>query len=319
MTNNTSGINYAEIGAAAAQAEDQTQMKEGGGGFERSTPEAGICTLRLRQYIETGSHKGNNPKYPKPSMQVMLRFEVNSKRHLIEYDDADGNTQKVPNTIDVYLPKGGATSKYGRLFKALNYSGRFNHFAEMVGAGAWKATITHNKVGDKTYANLDKDGAWTFEAPTFQANDPETGMPVGEVKQIPVAELDGDPQVFLWENKGLTDEQYLSLWDDIFIEGEYEAKDDKPAKSKNWIQEKIMANLKYKGSRMEKLVGAGAADELKALEDQPIEGKPQTEVETTGTTDAAAQEPVVEQEEPVASAETTTVEADEDPLAALGL
>lgn len=313
----TQAIDYAAIGKQAAQGEDQTKMKAGG--FDRSIPKEGICTVRLLQYIETGFHKGKNPKFPKPSQQVMLRFEVNNKKNLIELPQEDGSVKLVPNTIDITLPKGGATSRYGRLFKALNYSGRFNHFAEMVGVGAWKASVTHNKVGEgedeKTYANLDKDKAWTFAAPTFQQADPETGEPVGDILQMPVAELDGEPKVFLYENAGIPDTDYISLWDSLFIEGEHEATEGKPAKSKNWIQERIMASLKFPDSRLATLIGSGSAAELADLEDLPVGDTPGKSVtgveEPSDPTDAVTKDSIAK------SAATTPV--DDDPLADLGL
>jgi hypothetical protein len=245
-------IDYAAIGVAAAAAEDQTQMKAGGGGFERPLPAAGKCVLRLQQYIEIGVQAPRNKTY-KPQIEVMLRFELLTPKHMIELETENG-TEKIPNFIDIRVPKGGRDSKYGRLFAALNCSGKYNHFAQMVGTGAWMAEVTHNESGTgddkKTYANLDKNKAWTFAAPVVE--DPISGS----VQNIPVPELHGEPRVFLYENKGLTDEQYLATWDSLFIEGEHEAKGDKPAKSKNWIQELIIGSLKFGESRLKKLLEA---------------------------------------------------------------
>lgn len=314
-------IDYAAIAAAAAQGENQSEMKEGGG-FDREIAKAGICTLRLLQYIETGFHKGNNPKYPKPSNQVMLRFEVNNKKNLTEITLEDGTVKMIPATVDLYLNKGGAGSRYGRLFKSLNYSGRFNHFMEMVGEGAWKAHITHNVVNEGkdnevTYANLDKDKAWTFEAPIHQNIDAD-GEPVGSVIQLQVPELSSDPKVFVWENKGLTDEMYLAVFEELYIEGEHEAKDGQPAKSKNWIQDKITSNVKFPGSRLANLLGnnvkAGDVADLENLPiDEPIKEDPKKE--------PTPEEVPIQEPEPEVPDEGTASapEVDDDPLAALGL
>lgn len=298
-------INYADIGAAAALGEDQTDMKEGGGGFDRPVPAEGACTLRLQQYLEMGVQHSKSAKFPKPSQQVIARFEVNSPKHMIEYE-SDTGTKHAPNTITLYLHKGGATSKYGKLFKALNYSGRFNHFAEMVGQGAWKAEITHNVTNpgtdtEKTYANLDKNGGWTFDAPSFE--NPATG----EITAIPVPELDQDPCVFLWENPGLSDDQYLALWESIYIEGQHEAKGDRPAKSKNWIQHTITSGLKFPESRLAKLLKGGLTIEnVAGLEDLPV-----------GDVSKVVKAP---QEDTVPTECTVTVPPEEfDPLAAAGL
>ena len=246
----TNAIDFQSIANAAAAAEDQTDMKAKGS-FERPVPEQGKTTCRLLQYIELGKQKAANPAY-KDVERVILRFELNGPKHMIEIDTEDGK-KKVPGIVDVRLPKGGKDSKYGRLFTALNYSGTYNHFAQMVGAGAWIVEVSHNIVDpdtdkERTYCNLDKNKAWTFTAPVIEDVIAGTSTPV------PVPELNGDPKVFLWENKGLTDDQYISLWEDIYIEGEWEAKGDKPARSKNWMQEMIQTSLTFPESRLAKLL-----------------------------------------------------------------
>ena len=303
-------IDYDAIGNAAAEAEDQTQMKEGGGGFDRPVPAEGRCTLRLQQYIELGKQKSNNPKY-KDSEQVMLRFEVNSPKHMIELPDGT----KVPNTITVRLPKGGKTSKYGRLFIALNYSGKHKHFAQMVGKAGWLADITHNIVNpgtkeEKTYANLDKNKAWTFGAPVFE--NPATG----ETVAVPVPELDGSPQVFLYENAGLGDTDYKALWDTLFIEGEQEAGPN-AGKSKNWIQDSISASIGFSTSRLAQLIEGNSAE---SLEDIPVEAK---EEKPKKAPKKAVKEPEVAPEPDVPVQEEKAPEPvpedDIDPLVAAGL
>ena len=246
-------IDYTAIGNAAAEGENQLEMKEGGGKFERELPAEGPAIGRLLQYIELGVQKAKPGSGYKDSEQVMLRFEVSTPRHMIEIEK-DGVTSKIPNVIDVRVPKGGLTSKYGRLFTALNCSGKFNHFAQMVGAGSWVFEITHNVSGDTTYANVDKNKAWTFRAAT------QVDQLTGAATAIPVPELDGTPKVFLYENKGLSDAAYLSVWDTLFIEGEVEAKGKQPAKSKNWIQNTISNSVKFPTSRLSKLLEARGTD-----------------------------------------------------------
>jgi len=313
----TPNIDFDAIANAAAESEDQTKMKEGGGGFDRPVPPAGRCTVRLQQYIELGKQPSNNPKY-KPAEQVMLRFEVNSPKHLIELDDGT----KVPNQITMRLPKGGKTSKYGRLFTALNYNGKFRHFAQMVGKGSWLAEITHNVVNEgkdneKTYANLDKNKAWTFTAPVFE--NPATG----EVSTVPVPELDGDPQVFMFENAGIGDADYKALWDALYIEGEHES-GDKKGQSKNWIQELIQGSLTYDTSRLKQIVEGNSAAEL---EDLPIDGdeEPKEEQEEPAKEEKKpAKKKTEKKKEPEPEPEEEQEEKeqdddDEDPLVAAGL
>lgn len=279
-TNTNAAIDFTAIGNAAAQGEDQSQMKEGGNGnFERPVPAAGPAIGRLLQYIELGVQPARPGSGYKDAEEVMLRFELSTPKHMIEIEK-DGVKSKIPSVVDIRLPKGGLTSKYGRLFTALNYSGRFNHISQMIGVASWRFEVTHNVVGkgtdkEKTYANLDKNKAWTFVEP---AN--VDGL-TGDITPIAVPELNGTPKVFLYENKGLTDEQYLSLWDSIFIEGEHEAKGDKPAKTKNWIQETIQKGVKFVGSRLHGLTEgrksgeaipdvAGLIEESEAKVDAPV-------------------------------------------------
>lgn len=301
----TEVIDYNAIANAAAEAEDQTQMKAGGS-FERPIPVAGKAILRLQQYIELGVQKAKKAKF-KDSEEVMLRFELHTPKHLIEIDTEEG-PKKIPNTIDIRLPKGGATSKYGRLFTALNYSGKFNHFAQMVGKGSWVAEVTHNEVGEgedkKVYANLDKNKAWTFTAPVVE--DPVSGS----VQPIPVPELHNDPVIFLYENKGLTDDQYLATWDTLFIEGEHEATDGKPARSKNWIQDTISTGVKFPGSRLKKLLearGGASAEDLDNAINQIEEAAEEVKAEQPEEKSAAKSQP---KQEPAKAAVDPSAGAD---------
>jgi hypothetical protein len=172
----------------------------------------------------------------------------------------------------------------------------------MVGKGSWLAEVTHNVVGkgtddEKVYANLDKNKAWTFAAPVV--DDPISGARTA----LSVPELSGEPKLFLFENKGLNDQSYLALWNTLFIEGEHEAKGDKPAKSKNWIQEKIKNSLTFKESRLCKLLGENPDG---TDVDKLVESAEQEAVQET-----TKQEP---QEAPVQAEVEASTDAETDPL-----
>ena len=238
-------MDYSALGLAAAETEDMTQNKS----FERQIPRAGVALLRLRDYIETGRHESTNPAY-KPALKTMLVFELSHPDHMI---DIEG--KKVPSNITIRLNK-GATSKSGfkKLFNVMNaaHGGKFTHFVQMIGK-SFLGEIYHNKSADEktTYANLDLEGAWSLKAPVQVDALTNTQTP------IPVAELDGKPKVFLWENPSLTDEQVTDMWESIFIEGEREVEDKKTKEkkmvSKNWIQEAIMKNTEWEGSTTQAL------------------------------------------------------------------
>lgn len=240
-------MDFSKLGTAAAQSEDMTKNKS----FERELPRAGVALLRLRDYIETGRHESNNPQH-KPALKVMLVFELNHPDHLIEIDG-----KKVPSTLTIRLNK-GATNKSGfkKLFNVMNaaHGGGYQHFVQMVGL-PFLGEIYHNTAGEgdkkKTYANLDLDGAWSLKAPV------QVDALTNKQTPIPVTELDGKPKVFLWENPSISDEDVMSMWESLFIEGEREVEDaktkEKKMVSKNWIQELIMQNLEWEGSTTQAL------------------------------------------------------------------
>ena len=263
-------IDYNDIAALAAQENDLTQEAVFA---EREPLAAGNCLLRFREYIELGMHEGS-AKFPKPKEKAKLVFEVVTKKHVEE--DAEG--KKIHRVIEVYINK-GSTAKAGdrKIFNAMNASlgGGHKHIAEMLGKG-FKAKITNStpaKEGDRVYSNLDEgpQGAktYTFSPPKLMDDEGEY------TTDIAIPEMKGEVKLFLWEMTGLSDEQIKDMWESLYIEGEWEAKEadgDKPAKearSKNVIQEKIMANLSWAGSRTEGLTQSFV--ELDELTGDPVE------------------------------------------------
>ncbi len=303
----TETIDYNAIGQAAAEHDDLTKQSAGGS-FERVIPEEGKTMLRLRRYLELGVHMTKG-QYAKPNLKCLLEFELLAPKHMIKYQDADGKDQERPNSISIWInrPVGkgiASKSNYAKLFNAMNTSGKYTHFSQMVGNAKWLAEVFHGDSGDpkKPYVNLDnKDRVWSFANPVVE--NPATGT----VEDLPVPELYGDKQVFLYENAGLTDDQYLSLWDSIYIEGEHDAEDDKPAKSKNWIQDMIREGIDFDQSRLARLIGGEGTDQLEAAIEEA------TEVPAEPVQEEANTEP-----EPVQEAQSANDDAD-DPLVALGL
>ena len=259
-------LDYAALGAAAIESEDLTVDQN----FKRELPRAGVALFRLKDYVEFGRQESTNPQY-KPAIKVMLTFELNHPDHLIEIDG-----KKVPQTIQVRMNKGGtAKSGYKKLFKVMNKANanKFKHFVEMIGT-AYLGEIYHNEVGEgekkKVYANIDFEGAYSLKAPV------QVDTLTNTATAIPVAELDGTPKVFLWENESLTDDMIKAMWESVFIDGTYE-KDGKEI-SKNWIQETIMKAIDFEGSTTQALVQEhisldAPAEELPeepSIEDLPV-------------------------------------------------
>lgn len=235
-------LDFSKIGSAAAESEDLTVNKV----YERQLPEAGPAFAVLKDYIELGRHKSSNPTH-KPALKAILVFELNHPRHMIEVDG-----KKVPQQIMVRVNKGDtAKSGFRKLFNVMNlaYGNKYNHFVQMLGL-PFLAEIFHNESGEgdkkQTYANMDKDGAWSFKAPVQVDVINNTTTP------LPIAPLYEPSRCFLWEPKGLDDADIIAMWDSIFIEGEREVEDKatgtKKMVSKNWIQDSIKMNLEWEGS-----------------------------------------------------------------------
>ena len=242
-------MDFSKIGTAAAESEDMTQNAT----FVREVPRAGVALLRFREYVELGRHESSNPTY-KPSLKAILTFELNHPDHMIEIDGV-----KVPQTIQVRLNKGStAKSGFRKLFNVMNsaYDNKYVHFAQMIGL-PFLGEVFHNVVKPgtpeaTTYANLDKDGAYSLKAPVQVDALTNTQTP------IPVPEMHGEGKVFLWENESMSDEDIKEMWESIYIEGTREIEDPKTKEkkevSKNWIQETIMKNIEWEGSTTQALI-----------------------------------------------------------------
>lgn len=256
--------------AAATEAEDLTKNQSS----DFKPPVEGITFLRLRDYIELGKHKSKNPTY-KPAYRVMLVFELLHPKHAIETENG-----KVPHTIRVSMNKGTtAKSGYKKLFNAMNRAcgGGNTHIAQMINK-PMLGEVVHNKVGEgseeQVFANLDVDGAWTFKPPV------QVDAITEETKTIPVPELHGKPRIFLWENNQLEESDIKEMWDSIFVEGEVTLGEGDNAKtvSKNRLQETIMENTEWEGSRTQavvegaiEVVGDGGADFAQLAENASTE------------------------------------------------
>lgn len=253
-------MDFSKLGQAAAESDDQSVEKKGA----RPVPREGIALLRLREYIELGRHAPKNPQH-KPSMKTVLVFELLHPDHMIDTDNG-----KVPMTLTVRVNKtASAKGKFLPLFNKMNYDGSARHMVQMIGK-AFLGTLTHNKDGDKVYVNLTgADGAWNIGAPR------QVDALTNQTTDIPVPEMHGKGRAFLWENESVSDEEVKAMWDMIFIEG-VRTDDDGKEHSKNWIQETIMKNLDWEGSRTQHLVEEQVdTSELSAPADQTPEAPPE--------------------------------------------
>lgn len=241
-------MDFSKLGAAASATEDMTQNKA----FEREIPREGVALLRFREYIELGRHEAKAGSGYKPSLKALLIFELNHPDHMVEFDG-----KREPQTLTVRLNKGATTkSGFKKLFNVMNaaHGGKFTHFVQMLGL-PFLGEIFHNVSGEgdkkQVYVNLDKDGAWSLKAPV------QIDALTNTKTSIPVAETHGQLRAFLWENPSVEDADVVAMWESVFIEGEREVEDPKTKEkkkvSKNWIQETIMKNIEWEGSRTQGL------------------------------------------------------------------
>ena len=220
---------------------DDTKVKQGG-----ALPAAGVALVRFMEYVELGLQKSKNPAY-KDARECHLAFELVGRRHNIVNGDNISHPKILASVNLTNSPKGG----FIPLFKALNYAGTAKRITELLGS-AYLSKVTHvkNEDGSKSFARIKvKDEPWPISPPIkVDPEDPE----LSTVIDVPKAK--GKILRFVWEPSMLPDELYLETWDSLFIEGAWE-----DGNSKNKLQEKIMKNLEWKGSRLERLLEARAA------------------------------------------------------------
>lgn len=229
--------------ANEAAAEGPNMNEAVKGGTSRLLP-AGYAFARLVEVVELGNHAQEFQGQKKdPAPEIQLGFAL--------YNTADRVYQNDDGTPYIIRPYSFALSQNEKarafiLFKALNWKGTATSFGQMLGQ-AFLAKIVHeakSKTDATIVSRLDIKG---FLPPV----DAASGMPY----PVPEATLDL-MRLFLWARptKG--------AWDSLYIEGTYDAKDGKPAQSKNRVQEQIMSALNFAGSPIQQLLMASGIQSL---------------------------------------------------------
>lgn len=242
---------------AAAETGVDHAAKAAGGGGKREVLAAGRCMLRFTGFVELGKQPETYQGKPAPKVKAMLTFEVFGPKYPItEYDG-----EKRPNllTFEVSLTQTDK-SLWPRVFALLNYKGTAKHAADLLGE-AYSGTIYHKKYKRKTdpadeasWTGIDvslrdpKSGSFSIGAPIVE--DPETG----EARTMNVPQPVGPIRAFLFNSPS------MNQWASLFIDGEFpEVKNEDgsvkyPARSRNFIQQKVAKALNFVGSPMHELL-----------------------------------------------------------------
>jgi hypothetical protein len=253
------------VGQIAKNAPNMQEAQKGGGDYE--PPAAGPCFLRFIGYIELGKQKSTYKGETKIKDKVRLIFEVHGKNYPPKKLD-DGTLIPTRITITETLSL-SEKAHFFKIFNSMrNNRSEITHMAQMLGEG-FLGRITHNTgKEDKVYANLRNDAGYSIRPPYRE--DPETG----ESTKLKVPEAISELRLFVW------DQPSKEMWDSLFIDGEYEE-----GKTKNVIQQTVLAAVNYKGSPLEQLLAGAMPDDddpdgdEDTPDDDPGEDDPSTDIE----------------------------------------
>lgn len=221
---------------AAESGIDMNEAVKGGAGG-RLLPE-GYAFGRLVEYIEFGNQPQEFAGVAKdPALEFSIGFALWGQG----YQNDDG-TPYIVRTYNTPLSR-NEKSRAFKLFKALNWKGTAKSYAQLLGE-TFLVKIAHkpkSKTDQQIVSRIDLDG---FLPPL----DPVTRQPY----PIPDA-ADELYRMFLWSHPT------KEAWDSLHIEGTY---DD--GKSKNRIQEQILAALDFQGSNLQQLLMSSGVTALPA-------------------------------------------------------
>lgn len=232
---------------AAATGEDMTEGVVGGS----SAPmPIGMAQARLIRVIELGEHSQKDfttKKHKSFAKEISLAFALWGNGRLEDgtqttYHNPETGAPRIWVPFDMAMSRNTGSTAF-RMFKQLNWRGDKVNFAQLLNSTFLLPFTLQNKSRTDTtqVVKLNIDGITGPFNPMDQS-----------MLQIPEVKTE-DMRLFLWDfpNK--------AAWDSLFVEGEWPAKGDKPAESKNKIQNKIMAANNFNGSPLQILLAGGGA------------------------------------------------------------
>lgn len=232
---------------AAAVGEDMTEGTSGGG----STPmPVGTALARLIRVVELGEHSQKDfttKKHKGYAKEVHLAFALWGTGRTLEgeqvtFHNPETNAPRIWSPFDMALSRNTGSTAF-RLFKQLNWKNDKVNFAQLLNGTFLMPFTSQNKSKTDTtqISKLNIDGITGPFSPLDQS--------MLAIPEVATEEM----RLFLWDFPS------KAAWDSLFVEGEWPAKGDKPAASKNKIQLKIMSANNYKGSPLEILLAGGGA------------------------------------------------------------
>ncbi|WYW04329.1 hypothetical protein Kurepalu1_00027 [Pseudomonas phage vB_PpuP-Kurepalu-1] len=279
----------AAIAAAAAQ-KDMNTATAGGGDYV--PPKAGVTVVTLVGYVEIGVHQHDIPNKPSwDSDDVQLIFELNGGANKAEEVDGKKIAKRITVTEKLSLNE---KANFYKIFQQLNYAKEpdITHMAQLVGRHFLAdVVVTSRGEGDKkrVFAGLKGPNGYNFRAPQITKQIDPMGDPLDpanqQIIQIPKPEQISESRVFLWDYAN------QEMWDALYIDGSYEAKDGKPAKSKNVLQNLIKSAKNWEGSPMQKILGEEA---LSGLADSPLAGAADTVADAAPVASEAGEDPLAD-------------------------
>lgn len=241
---------------AAAEGPDMTEAVKGGSGGRLLPP--GTAFARLIEVVELGQHAQEYQGTKKdPALEVQLGFALWGEARdlqgnvLGQYHEADGS----PSIIRPYSFAVSRNEKARAflLFKLLNWKNTATSFGQLLGQ-TFLVTVVHEKKSAADATIVSRIDLKSFRP----ALDPLSMQPYN-VPDVPIEQY----RLFLWSRP--TKEG----WDALHIEGKY---DD--GKSKNFVQEKMMAATDFMGSPLQQLLFNAGVTALPAAPATPLAAPP---------------------------------------------
>jgi hypothetical protein len=241
------------IRALAAQEAEESgvdlnvAVASGGGG--RLLPE-GYAFGRIVEYIEYGAQPQEYQGKAKPAeLEFSLGVALwGTAPNGDTYHNAEDGKPYIQRTWRKALHRNDKAGAF-KLFKSLNWKGTAKNFAQLIGEPILVKIVHVDKVkGDPSKGKKHKIDEAGFLPPL----DPVTRAPY----QIPEAP-DEAYRAFLWSRPT------KAAWDALFIDGQFDGK------SKNYIQETILAAEDFQGSPLQLLLAGAQAGGITALPASP--------------------------------------------------